>query len=44
MIFGRTELKKSASKAKNHGESFAEVRFRGVAPQKPGKKHEKREF
>ena len=43
MIFGRTDLKKSASKAKNHGESFAEVRFR-VAPQKPGKNHEKREF
>ena len=34
---------KSASKAKNHGGSFAEVRFR-VAPQKPGKNHEKREF
>ena len=38
--FGRTDLRISASKAKNHEESFAEVRFH-VAPQKPRKNREK---
>ena len=40
MIFGRTEVTIGASKAKNHDESFAGVRFH-VAPQKPGKNDEK---
>ena len=43
MIFGRTELIISASKAKNYEESFGELRF-CVAAQKPGKNHEKRLF
>ena len=40
MIFSRTDLRISQSRAKHHEESDFEVRF-GVAPQKPYQKCEK---
>ena len=43
MFFGRTELIIGASKAKNCEESASDVRFH-VAPPKPAKKSEKRNF